>query len=159
MSEKVQDQDHLLEFLGNCQILSELEISGRPFLSQSFFDNLSVVCSLNWLTINGDLGLNFSFIFNMQYLRSFETNQEMSSDVISKLGTLFYLETVRFKSNDISISLRSTKGNRGFVVANYLELGLNYYSKKCKPERLAKLLDTMKEKGAAKSGHKKQRTI
>ena len=138
--------DQLLELLGHCQCLSDLEVRRLSCLNQNFFNTLPSVCSLNWLLINDDkeYGLDYGFIARMFFLRFFETNQELSTEVICKLAAPVCLETVRFSFDKKSISLKRSKAGR-FLVANYLELGLSDFSKRVKPERLAKLLKKASE--------------
>lgn len=155
--DKVQDPDHLLEFLGNCPILSDLLIQSKT-LKQSFFDKLPVVCSLNRLVIanNAELRLDYTFILRMFYLSCFKTNEELSTDVICKLGVPFYLESVEFQFNEMLMSLKRSKGER-YLVVNYLEIGLSDRGKTVKPERLAKLLSSLKSKSTGSDGRKRQR--
>ena len=98
LTAKIEEDTVLVEFIQNCKCLSELS-SKNSGLSQTFWNQLPSICSLNNLTVeeDGDTGLSFDFIGRMIFLKKFTTNQKLSLSTIAGLRELFYLEQIQFK--------------------------------------------------------------
>ena len=118
VTDRVEERELLLKLIARSPNLFALKFE-KSGLDQSFFDQMADIIQLNaiplqqlWFKGTSNESLNFGFVSKLHDLEWFETNQELSSELITKLLRLPSLVEIECSPYGISKRIERLSTNR-----------------------------------------------